>query len=586
MVINMSGMFCVFNSSKDKNLLDTFSYSLVNTSNDYIDCINSNHAYMKCVYPSYCKFNYIHKYTYFDKSIDIMFYGRLKRNKQLLNNLSIDLYTLNDEELVAALYCLYQEKCLDYIEGSFIFVIVDNNNIFAARDHLGLMPLYYYKDNDLLIISSKIKCILDYLGKCIVDKNGIKELLGVGPSMSPGKTIYKDIYSLKPAHYIKYNNADFNISSYWTLSKKEIYDNYDDIIRHIKDLVIDNTMHQYDNNCVCLLSGGLDSSIIASILSNYTKISTYSLEYENQYKDFISNEYQTTQDPYYINLMNNHINNNHTGIIVSQKELHDYLLDSLKARDMPGMSDIDSSLYALLNNINSHIILSGECADEIFGGYPWFYREELYNQNYFPWMRDLDKRIEIINKDLESLNIKDYIINLYKDSLANNESIIKRTILLNYEWFMQTLIKRGETISNILNKEIRMPFASKDIIEYLYNVPDNYFFINNEEKSLLRTAFETELPNEIVHRKKNPFPKTYSSKYTDIVISDLNKRLENKDSILYKLFDKDHLYKLIETKGSSFDQPWYGQLMKGPQFIAYLIQIDMWAFEYNVTLEL
>ena len=580
----MSGIICVFN--KDKELEDIVQCNLISSNKDYIGSIIQDHDSMYCVRPEFYEHNEsLHHYSYFNKTIDIVFTGKLKRNSDLNLDINIDLSVLCDEEYISLLYCCFKEKCLDYLDGFFNFVIKDKNLIFAARDHLGIMPLYYYENNKTLIISSKIKCILDYLGVCIVDKEGIKELLGVGPSMSPGKTIYKNIYSLKPANYLLYNNIKLSLYNYWKPSQIEIKDDLNGIINHIKQLIIENTLWHYNNNCACLLSGGLDSSIIASILSKENRIKTYSLEYENQNQDFVGNEYQTTQDCQYIDLMNKSINNKHTIINVQQKQLYEHLLESLKARDMPGMSDIDSSLYILLEGIEENIIFSGECADEIFGGYPWFYKEELYTQNYFPWMRDIDKRIEIINKDL-NIDIKNYILDSFEKSNRKDLPTVKRIMLLNYEWFMQTLLKRGETISNQLNKEIRMPFASKDILEYMYNVPDEYFFIKNEEKYLLRKAFEDILPEDIAHRKKNPFPKTYSPIYENIVSQELENILKNKDSILYKLFDKQELMNLTKTKGKSFDYPWYGQLMKGPQFIAYLIQIDLWAKEYNVVLEL
>ncbi len=586
----MSGIICIFNEKKDCSSLNK---SLIMSETDIVTKFESENLTMSCVRPHYHKnFMTTHQYNYFNKNINIVYYGRIKRKQSLFNDLKdydLDVNNLSDEEIIAFLYCHYSEKCLDYIEGSFVFVIKDENTIFAARDHLGILPLYYYtNDLGVLIICSKIKCILDYLGECIVDKDGIKELLSVGPSLSPGKTIYKNIYSLKPAHSLSLNNGKMNIQPYWILKKKKITDNYDEIIDHIKYLLYENTLFQYDHDSsACLLSGGIDSSIICAILNKYYKINTFSLSYEQQDMYFKSNEYQNTQDDYYIQIMNKSLKNIHTSLTINQNDLYKHLLDVVKARDMPGMSDIDSSFYLLLREIKNYpIVLSGECADEIFGGYPWFYKEELYNQKWFPWMRDIDKKIELLNDNVKNLNIKDYIIDSYESSKVNSLSVTKRTILLNYQWFMQTLLIRGECISNILNKEIRMPFASKDIIEYVFNINDEYFMKNNEEKSLLRDAFNDILPGEITHRKKNPYPKTYSPVYTELLVKELEVILSKEDTILYKLFNKDKLIELVKTKGESFQYPWYGQLMKGPQLLAYLIQIELWFREYNIKLEL
>ncbi len=591
----MSGILCTYNDNNisHKSFINSITNSLSFNEDDYIHTFEIKNGFMGSVIPSFYEDNEQHEYEYFKKNIHIVFKGRLKRNSDLihiLNEYGYDISSLCDKEIISILYCLFSYQCLDYLDGYFSFIIFDHGKVFAVRDHLGILPLYYYVKDNAIVIASKIKCILDFKKDCVVDKDGLKELLGLGPSMSPGKTIYKDIYALKPASYIVFENNQLSTFQYWSLKKKDHVDSYEETVNHIKSLINENTLfHISDlNKPACFLSGGLDSSLICSLISQYTNnFDTYSLHYEDQDKYFSSNEYQSTQDDYYIQIMNDYLGNSHHNIIVSQKELVSYLFKAMEARDMPGMSDIDSSLLVLLNKINNdnEVILSGECADEIFGGYPWFYKKELYKQNHFPWMRDLNHRIDFLNNSLDYLKIKDYIVDHYHNSCNEELSIIKRTIILNYLWFMQTLLIRGETMSNILNKEIRMPFASKEIIEYVFNIPDEYFFINNEEKSLLRVAFEKLLPNEVMHRKKNPFPKTYSPEYTNMIVSELSERLSNKDSILYKLFNSEKLNELIKTKGESFKYPWYGQLMKGPQFMAYLIQIDMWAKHYDVKIE-
>lgn len=532
------------------------------------------------------------QYNYFHQRIDIIYGGRLKRTNKLilvLNEYGFSSDNLSDDQIIAVLYSLFKSECTDYLDGYFSFAVYDGNCIFAIRDQLGILPLYYYFEYNTLSVSNRIKHLLDLKEECIVDEDGVKELLGLGPSLSPGKTIYKDIMSLKPAHYIFYDGNVFKCECYWNVMKREHTDSYEETVSKIREMIIDETsFHLSDlDRPACFLSGGLDSSIICSIVSDTGKqFDTYSLLYEGQNEYFESNEYQMTQDDYYVDRMNAFLNNTHHNIVVSQEELYKYLYDAVEARDMPGMSDIDSSFYALVNKIDKDIILSGECADELFGGYPWFYKEELYNLEYFPWMRDLDKRLNFLNKNLRYLDIYRYIKNNFDLSNNKNLSIIKRTILLNYRWFMQTLLIRGETISNMLDKEIRMPFASKDLLQYVYNIPDDYFFKIGKEKSLLREAFKIDLPDEVLNRKKCPFPKTYNPYYTDLVVNELKTILENENSVLYRLFDSKQLNALVETKGSSFEYPWYGQLMKGPQFIAYLIQIDIWYKNYNIILEI
>ena len=260
------------------------------------------------------------------------------------------------------------------------------------------------------------------------------------------------------------------------------------------------------------------------------------------------------------------------------------------------MADIDSSFYCFARRISlAHkVVLSGECADEIFGGYPWFYKEELYSKDDFPWLLDLKQRISLLNKDIAKLPIEQYVHEAYlktleeieynDDNVENNRK--QKMIYLCSEWFMQTLLTRGDSQTMRASIECRVPFASKELIQYVYNIPWCYLYQNNQEKALLRDAFKEELPEEILNRKKNPYPKTHSPIYTELVCQLLEESLEDENNILFKLFDLDKIKQLIASKGKSFKYPWFGQLMMGPQLIAYLYQIYLWGNLYHIELEL
>ena len=234
-------------------------------------------------------------------------------------------------------------------------------------------------------------------------------------------------------------------------------------------------------------------------------------------------------DDDYIEEMIHRYHSNHHKIILTQTDLINTLKEALIARDMPGMADIDSSFLLFSKQISQHhkVCLSGECADEIFGGYPWFYKPELYHQPYFPWMRDLDLKISLFNENVQSLHLKDYIIQRYQESLdeINTTDQKKQLIYLNTQWFMQTLLTRADSQTMRSSIEVRVPFASRDILQYLYNMPNHYMFYNHEEKGILRKAFEDFLPEDIAHRKKNPYPKTHSPIYTQMIQQKLKESL-------------------------------------------------------------
>ncbi len=541
------------------------------------------------------------EYTYQGKIYRIIFNGEIYNMNELkkhLIDLGFHFSSQSDSEVLLVCFIAYREKCLNMLDGIFSFVIYYDDQIFACRDHLGVKPLYYYlKENDL-IIASEIKAILMYLGKCVVDKTGIKELLGLGPSLSPGKTLYKDISSLRPAHYLFYDGNNCVIERYWCLQKKPHLKSYEETIQDVRYLVNQSIQRQLlsDVPISCMLSGGLDSSIITALSSQYVNnISTYSIDYLDQEKYFKPYDYQLTRDSDYIDEMVERYHSHHNNVVLSQKNLIIFLKQSMIARDAPGMADIDSSFLLFCKEIKRHhkVVLSGECADEIFGGYPWFYKKELYSLDTFPWIQDIDQRLDLLNENIKKLNIKDYVQNQYYQTLQEIDYLDqsfydtnkRKMIYLNIEWFMQTLLTRSDSQSMYNAVELRVPFASKNLIEYMYNVPWAYMYKDQQEKIVLRDAFKDFLPDDIYNRKKNPYPKTHSPFFLTYIKRLLLETLNDKNNILYQLFDIKKLKHFIEHS-ETIEVPWFGQLMMGPQLLAYFYQIYVWGKIYHVELEL
>lgn len=534
-------------------------------------------------------------YTWKDKIYRITFNGEIYNMIEIKNHLislGYTFETMSDTEVVIVSYIEYQEHCLDLFEGIFAFVIDDGEKLFIARDQLGVKPLFYHLDtNGTLVIASEIKCILEYIGKAVVDSEGVKELLGLGPSLTPGHTIYKDIYSLRPGYYMYFQGTCEPVC-YWKLHDDEHTDNLEETVQKVKELVIESVQHQLlsDVPLSTMLSGGLDSSIITAITYQHVQpLTTYSITYEDQEKYFKAYDYQTTMDDDYIQEMLSLYPTHHYKVTLKQEDLLNNLEESLIARDMPGMADVDSSFLLFSKEISQKhkVALSGECADEIFGGYPWFYKEELYSQPYFPWMRDLDLKIDLFNEKVKDLNLKEYIMKRYQESLSEIQTTDqkKQMIYLNTQWFMQTLLTRADSQTMRSSIEVRVPFASVKILQYLYNMPKDYMFLNGEEKGILRQAFEDFLPDDIAHRKKNPYPKTHSPIYSQLIQNKLKESLSDPANILYQFFDKEKLKTFIETNGQSFTSPWFGQLMMGPQLMAYFYQIYLWGKIYHIQLE-
>lgn len=349
---------------------------------------------------------------------------------------------------------------------------------------------------------------------------------------------------------------------------------------------------------------GLDSSIITLYASNYCKendlppLNTFSVDYVDNDKNFQKTDFQPNSDKYYIDIMQNKLNTNHKTVVLDTPELAEYLEDAMIARDYPGMADVDSSLLLFCKNVkqDATVSLTGECADEIFGGYPWFFREDALNSNTFPWSIAIKERQELLNPEIsKKVDLKDYIDYRYQESLNevdildcdSKETKEKRKIShLTLNWFMQTLLDRSDKMAMYNGFELRVPFCDYRLAQYVWNIPWEMKALNGREKGLLRYIMKDILPSEIVDRKKSPYPKTWNPTYLSTVKNMLTKIMEDKNAPINNLLNRDYILQILETDGKAFSRPWFGQLMTGPQLMAYLCQVNMWLEKYQPKIEL
>ena len=349
---------------------------------------------------------------------------------------------------------------------------------------------------------------------------------------------------------------------------------------------------------VCtFLSGGLDSSIISAIADRYftergVRLHTVSVDYKDNEKYFKSGKFQPTSDPAYIEKMTKSLNAEHHLFMIDTPELVKALYLAVDARDLPGMSDVDSSLLLFCKEIKktATVALSGECADEIFGGYPWYRDPEIREREGFPWAQSTAWRATFIKPGILKCDPMEYVDGYYRETV-NNSSILpgtgplekrmKQMMNLNVDWFMQTLLDRKDRMSMYSSLEVRVPFCDHRIAEYLYTLPWEYKDHNGYEKGLLREAARGLLPEEVLWRKKSPYPKTHNPSYMKAVSEELRKILEDKDSPIFEIAEPKAIEELLTSDRSA---PWYGQLMTAPQTIAYILQVNYWLKKYEVEI--
>ncbi len=512
----------------------------------------------------------------------------------------------SDTEVLLTSYIEWKEECVDHFNGIFAFGIWDEKEekLFMARDRLGVKPLFYRPYSGGLQFGSELKAILAHRDvKAEIGFDGLAEVFGLGPSHTPGHGIFKGIDELRPGHALTFTKGGLNVWRYWNVKSAPHTDNLEDTTEKVRSLLLDAVTRQLVSDVpVCtFLSGGVDSSAITAIAAEAFKregkgaLHTYSIDYEDNDKYFKANEFQPNSDGIYIKMMSDQFGTEHHREVINNEDLAQYLTEAVLVRDVPGMADVDSSLLWFCRKIKQDFVvgLSGECADEIFGGYPWFHRKHDLASDTFPWMRSVEARVDLLQDGWrKKLQLEEYVRASYEktvketpllDGETEEEAQRRKLFYLNQLWFMTTLLERKDRMSMGASLEVRVPFADHRLVEYMWNVPWDMKMVGNKEKGILRKALEGILPHDVLYRKKSPYPKTHNPHYTNAVKNWLKDLTSDGSSPLYEFFDRQKLTNIIESGGEDFKVPWFGQLMTGPQLVAHLGQIHVWFKEYNIN---
>lgn len=542
------------------------------------------------------------------KEYVIVYNGELYNTNELKKELQQKGYSFTttcDTEILLYAYIAFGEKVAEKLNGIFAFAVWDGfrHGVFLCRDRFGVKPLFYSFFDKRFLFASEIKAILAYPGKqAVIGTYGLCEIFGLGPARSPGCGVYEGIHEIQPGYCAYVDFSGIRCYPYFTLTAAEHKETYEQTVEHVRCLLTDAIKRQLvsDVPLCTLLSGGVDSSLISAVASSLLKkdgkrLSTYSFDYEDNSQYFKASSFQPSEDRPYVDIMVNALDTDHTYLYCNTQQLFDCLFEAVRAKDLPGMADVDSSMLHFAKGIKKHhtVCLSGECADEIFGGYPWFRDSEIYENKKFPWSKNFSFRCEVLNPELAScLPLKEYVACQYEKTMArvsyldSDDTLQKRQreiSYLNTSWFMTTLLDRKDRMTMASGLEVRVPFADHRLIQYLYNVPWEYKYHNQEVKALLRDAFSDYLPDEVLHRKKSPYPKTYHPGYESLLKAELSSIISDKEQPLCNLINKDYLKTLMNTP-SDLGKPWFGQLMAVPQMYAYLIEINYWLKTYHIQL--
>lgn len=536
----------------------------------------------------------------------ITYNGELYNTEQLrkkLEKLGHAFVTHSDTEVVLHSYAQWGPECLLKMNGIFAFGIWESRKrrMFLARDRIGVKPLFYSLSGEGLLFASEIKTILVHPSqRAALDAEGAAQILLLGPGRQPGSGVFRGIRELEPGCWATFEGGTLAIHRYWSLKDREHRENFRQTAEHTRALVLDAITRQMvsDVPIGTFLSGGLDSSLISAVCAKKMEqagrqLMTFSVGYPENDKYFRAGKFQPTSDSDFIGLMEEFLHSDHHLTELPPETLVSSLEEATVARDLPGMADVDFSLLAFCREIRKYVkvALSGECADEIFGGYPWYRDPEVRDRAGFPWAQNTIDRCNLLHPDLRAkLDGEAYVMEAYLKTCRESDVLpgssprerrMKEMVNLNFRWFMQTLLDRKDRMSMFSGLEVRVPFCDYRIAEYLYGVPWEYKDYQGEEKGLLRYACGDLLPEAVAHRKKSPYPKTFDPRY-ETLLEEKMQAVLSADSPLFALVDREALKMVLDSQSP---WPWYGQLMARPQKIAYFLQIDFWLRHYGIELQ-
>lgn len=540
--------------------------------------------------------------------LTIVYNGEIYNAKKLrvaMQKKGVKFKTKSDTEVVLMGHLLYGVNFVKQLNGIFAYAIWNEKlkNLFLVRDRLGVKPLFFTKIDKTLVFSSEIKGLMEFEGfKAEVDENGLCEIFGLGPARTPGSGVFKKVFEVKPGHVLKFSFEELNEKPYWKLVSRKHVDSFETTVKKTRALVRNAILSQMVSDVpICtFLSGGVDSSIVTAVCSKEfeklgKKLNTFSFDFAENERFFKSNSFQPSQDRPWVDKMVDCFKTNHAYLECGNNDLINNLFKVVDATDLPCMVDIEASLLHFCSKVakSNKVALTGECADEIFGGYPWFHRKKMFEAKTFPWSMDLNHRKVLLKKSfLESLPFDEYVKNAYDRTIAEtpkldgeNEKEKRRRELsyLNLKWFMQTLLNRMDRTSMFCGLEARVPFADHKIVEYVFNVPWEFKCCGGIVKGLLRKSAEPLLPKEVLYRPKSPYPKIYNPEFERCLKVLILEKMNDCNAPIRNFVDRFKLESFLKTK-LSYEKPWFGQLMAGPQMLGFLLQIDYWFDKFKISI--
>ncbi|MGW5126151.1 asparagine synthase (glutamine-hydrolyzing) [Streptomyces sp. NPDC004069] len=477
--------------------------------------------------------------------------------------------TDSDTEVVLRGYLEWGAELPEHLNGMFAFAIWDgrSESLLLIRDRMGIKPLYYFPTEDGVLFGSEPKAVLaNPMVPRSVDMEGLRELFS--RAKTPGHAVWAGMKEVEPGTVVTVERSGLRARRYWQLRAAEHTDSRQDTVARVRELLEDIVRRQLVSDvprCV-LLSGGLDSSAITALaveqMRGKERVRSFAVDFVGQSENFIPDGLRSTPDTPYVHDVVQHAGTEHQDIVLDPEGLADPSVRAaaVRSRDLPmGLGDLDQSLLLLFRAIREHstVALSGESADEVFGGYAWFHDPAVRDAGTFPWLAALERQhgrggSSLLEPELrERLDLRGYLQGRYQEALAEVprlegesdplERRMREVCYLHLTRFVRMLLDRKDRLSMATGLEVRVPFCDHRLVEYVFNTPWSMKTFDGREKSLLRAATEDLLPRSVVERVKSPYPSTQDPAYVVALQRQVRDLLSSNGSPALDLLDRGRL---------------------------------------------
>lgn len=497
------------------------------------------------------------------------------------------------------------------LNGMFAYALWDSgtSELVLVRDRLGIKPLYYYPTPHGVLFGSEPKAILaNPEAERVVDAEGLRRALAFVSDMS--NAVFRGMREVPPGCVVRVSrDGGVREERYWQLTDTGHTDDVDTTVHHVRELLEDTAQRQlYADVPLCtLLSGGLDSSALTALAAKHVDgtVRSFAVDFVGYADNFVADDARSTPDTPYVHEVAEYVGTSHRDIVLRTEDMMDPAVRraTVHARDLPaGIGDMDSSLYLLFSAIRkeSTVALSGESADEVFGGYRDFHDPETVAADTFPWLAGRMMNHDPADPGLfdralwAKLDVAGYVEDQYRTALSEvpeltgpaaddpHERRMREICYLYLTRWLPVLLDRKDRMSMAVGLEVRVPFCDHRLVEYVFGTPWAHKNFDGREKSLLRHATSDLLPESVVQRVKSPYPSTQDDGYEKSLREQVAEILSHGDDApVAPLVDRAAVRRRLDA-GGGHEANSMGRRMQ----LERIIDLNTWIGDYDVQLSL